>query len=297
VKIRPELPPLELRLRGIVGPMRGLVERDIRELLAEPDDDRPQTECRKTRTERGIVLRAIAALNRFRPQMGLAPVLISEHQIHVLELEEFTRAFPEDTKSAGVSIVSHAYVLREPSPAIFTVRVTHELVHLSAFKRFLVEAMAERDEKDGKDVTVVDTVRELRSGVCRVRHVEFLGLNEAVTEIAASFVRQTMLERPHRFEPFEVETLKETCAYSPQIAVFTALLEELWEEDVTEGFAMAFWDAMTGTDDFLRHIKKVKPEAIEPLRKMDDTVESALKAALALGYDEAAKEIWEEDVS
>lgn len=289
-KPTPQEPPLVIRIRGAVGPVRGLMDRDLRRILSEPPSGEHFEELLKTAFERLAVRESVRGLNVFRDDFGLPPLDIPTRRAHVMSGEAFRAYFSPKRKAKrlplGITSQPHAYIQRIDDRGALVGVVSHEVVHLSAFAMFIIQA-----EVDVGGKVVVGKARVLnRIGGIRRGRKGFVGLNEAMTEIIAEQVRKRMLRPQSKMPQRLVLHVLEYGSYASQIAVLDRIMKEVFG-NADFGYSLAVWDYFTGTSDFLREVKRRRPEFVGPLRTMGETDHSALKTARALGFKEEAREI------
>jgi hypothetical protein len=220
--------------------------------------------------------------------LRLPPLYLPADRVHIFSGDEFIRVFAEHAGSLGLSLGTHAYIPRSGDRVRFASSVTHELVHLSCFKRYRVEAEIEERDEDNS-LTGGVTIEPTRMGL-RLGKDSFEGLNEAVTEIFATAVRERFTEMRSPLTKKEVNELIEWSAYVPQIKLFEALTEKVWG-DVVPGFTIALWDYMTGTNCFLRDLNRALPDAVGILRCMGVKPQSALDTARKLDLKKLINEL------
>jgi len=281
--------PLEIRVSGVEGPNIGAVERFAREGLLTDPLDKPFEELRKTRFEHAMCGAAVRSLNDIRVALGLPALYLPAHRVHILSDDEYARVFGKNADNLGISLGIHAYIPRSDDRLKFASTVTHEIVHLACLKRFRVQTEAVKEDGTlSGDITITS----IRSGLRRSDD-SYEGLNEAITEITASAVRENLSRVRNPLSNAEIEELMCWSGYDPQIQLFEALAKRVWDDDV-EGFTVAMWDYMTGTNCFLRAVRREFGGQAKVLRFMGVMPKSAFFAARAMGFDEVAESIAED---
>jgi len=289
---RPVHPPTVIKVRGLAGPVRGVIERQFR--IDLHDESLCKGEVRRrgtTADERAMIKNAVWAINDIRTYIGLDPVYLSIRNVHFMRPAHYKKAFNED--SGGQTIYRQVYLKddEEYNRTMTMIRLTHELVHAMAYNLYVV--LAEEDEEE--DVPTLHIVN-FDHKICGLHcsNGEFVGLNEVATEMLASMVRQRIAaDEACPFTEEELDAIASGGAYGPQMMLVLKLLDEEFG-NVSDPTTWLIWDYLTGTNDFLRYFRRANPTAYRALRLMSDDVESTIEAARMLGYDELAQEIFDE---
>ncbi len=289
---RPIQPPTVIKVRGVAGPAHGTIERQFRIDLYEESLCKEEVRQRRpTADERAMIKNAVWTINNIRASIGLNPVYLPIRNVHFLRPDKYEEAFKES--SGGYAIFRQIFLKDdvEYSRTKTMIRLTHELVHAMAYNLYVVIAQ-EGDENDIPTLHIVDHDHKVCGLQCS--NDEFVGLNEAATEIIASLVRYRIAE--DEACPFTIEEQKEISdggAYGPQMKITLRLMEDEFGNHF-EPITWLIWDYLTGTNDFLRYYRRANPTAYYALRLMNDDVESTVEAAIMLGYDDLAQTIFDD---
>jgi len=291
-KAIPQEPPFDIRIHGAVGPARGLLQKMLEAGIRARPDDKNFSELIKTGFERRTIRESVRWLNAIRREYGLEAVDIPVQMVHVMDpavFETYMRRYRgvrgRKPMPAGTTRFPHALMKRVADGAECVMNTTHEVVHLAAYTLFLFRA----DMDIGHLRFTADSRVDIRRSGLRVGDDGFLGLNEAITEYIARVIRQKMAESGGLSDRLKKKVIG-FGTYEPQIAVLERVVRELFENQ-DYGMSIAIWDYFTGSNDFLLHIRRQRPEMIRPLRGMNGYEKSALETAKALGFTEEAREI------
>jgi hypothetical protein len=154
----------------------------IQEGLLLPDD---WQRLSLTEEEKSWFVSLVRLVNRLRKRCDLSNLTISPERLHIVTDADFKRLFGE---SDGFEIMGHAYIperIRSDDRSFVCV-LSHEIAHLTSY------ISAEVKLSGSKDAASISEVRQLRVGLQRndADRVEFIGLNEAVTEYLAFLLRR-----------------------------------------------------------------------------------------------------------
>jgi len=285
-KQRPQNPPLIIRMRGVSGLARGRMESLFwDDFLAPPEG--LKCALRKTPFERIAIREIVRAINHIRLSLRLPPLLIPIQNVFMVDADLFNRLFPKHESGKGVSGHPYAYVIRVDDRADLVHTLAHEINHLASVAAFLVDATGVKF-KDGT-LRGKYRIKVTRSGLS-ISEQKFCGLNEAITETLA---RMTIEEMASLNAPLPKSVLCEAAsldAYVAQQLVIDRVSKEIFGGK-NAGYMLAVWDYLTGTDDFLRTVRKKRPDAIRPLSEMTGYSASARDTAEALGYTDLKRRI------
>jgi len=243
--------------------------------------DELEHELAKTAEEERVIGASVAALNDLRRELGLEAVRLDPANVHIMtETELWTRWGNSRDAFAGLG---HAFVPRRYLFACTAQSLTHELVHLSAYRAVIDPALA-GDE----------AVRLIRSGLSRTVYAGgrlqkmFLGLDEGVTELIAIEVRRRLVERSGLLDERTSRLLLTDHSYPAQVRLATELIK-LAAGGREEGSArrLLFADYFAHSSKFLKRLARVRPGASKMLRTMDTGTDTLVVAA-TLGLDQAA---------
>ncbi|MBU0625657.1 hypothetical protein KKF05_04920 [Patescibacteria group bacterium] len=299
-------PPFVIRVQGIEGPPRRVVEQDFRQkLLSGHYAQRNFYEEPKTRFDRALIHASIRALNAVRGNLGLEPIALPLEHFHLLSEDEYIQMFEGAAETGGLTAFREMYIRHCSRRADLARRITHELAHAACFHQYTVAAQIvepndqdcealEDDDDNEEDCggVLIKSIRHDRSGL-QLAGKKFQGLDEAITEILASLIRSRMIADRHPLSKAAVEELTTYCSYLPQISVIFRVISDLYEKREV-GLAVLIWDYLTGSNDFCRRLRRRDRQMHDLIRQMGDEPEDALRTALALGYCEEAEEIAED---
>jgi hypothetical protein len=286
-KKRADHPPLVINVRGVCGPIRGIIERKFRaELLEDSRLHGAFRERKKTPKDMALIACAVKNTNQVRTEIGLNPVCLPAKNIHLIRSDEYDRAFNNED-SEGRSVLRQVFLRcdYDYDPALTMMHLTHELVHAMAFQRYVVFA----NETVNGNIEMLEW-KHLTCGIGN--DANFSGLNEVVTEIIAKLIRYRITIVASPFNRRQIGKIRRCGAYWPHILVFTELMKREFRK-LSDMSAWLIWDYLTGTNDFLRQLKRKNRIAYKAMKQMTNQTKSAYETAISLGYDDIAAEIIE----
>jgi hypothetical protein len=116
---------------------------------------------------------------------------------------------------------------------------------------------------------------------------------EATTEIIATMVRYRLDRTDYPFATKQLEAVCGYGAYMPQLNVLNELLDREFGEQA-KPISWLVWDYLTGSNDFLRTLRRQNEYVYETLKYMHIDLASVIETALRLGYTKLASQIEEE---
>jgi hypothetical protein len=236
---------------------------------------------------------AHAALNVFRGELGLDPVVIGSARLHVIEPKLYMEKF--GSESRGASAYGHGYIARKRSRTGFLGTLTHELTHMASGQAMRVYAR----EKDGK---LEGLHLPMQSGFAfwnrkpikgRENDAEtpsFHGLNEAVTELIAHDVRNRLRDTGTPLSQDEQREMEESFSYYPLIVLLRRIIAtafpKIGERDAA--WKDLYRDYMNGEYGIIKRLDERTPGVSKILHDMTTEMDSITAAARSLGHDDIA---------
>jgi hypothetical protein len=245
-------------------------------------------ECEKSVDEKELISSVQKALTAILEELDLPPITIEERRIHVLKPSDYEAC--EKLRGKGISLYGHAYVRRQENKARLLHELTHEMLHAASFTNILHRYWKER--REGKDTHNLMAAMRCsgfsftKKGEKFFTDKKFAGLNEAVIELLAMKIRERIMGRA------EEERL--SYAYPHPV-----LLNEIIDEIATPDEPRETWvrrlyrDLFTGAYSSLKAMgtawrKTHKTPLVPLISRMDETAESAVQTAEALGLNDLA---------
>ncbi|MEA3249382.1 MAG: hypothetical protein U9Q03_03430 [Patescibacteria group bacterium] len=278
-------PVIDIRVRGVMGPERGLLAREIREVFFAPPKSAIFAELTKGWYETVVIRGCVNGMNEIRAMIGLPPLRIPTGLVHVMNPAVFKNFYNEthggDFTPPGFSQSPRTFIRRTDDRATFINVVSHELTHIGGYNMCVVHVDVDEDDTA---ITGDAWIGNSRVGM-QINNSRFTGLNEALTEEIADLIRVELIEPACQIPRHLAEKALNQGSYQAQREVLGRVMEELFG-DRNYGYKIAIWDYFTGSTDFLRTVRRKRPEMLKPLRRMDRTEISALMTAVRLGFRE-----------
>jgi hypothetical protein len=237
----------------------------------------------KTGEEKRCIAAACAALNEVRRELGLETVLLDAGNIHVVDECEFWTRFGNSRRA--FTEFGHVFLPRRYLLLNFLQDLTHEIVHLAAF-RAVIDPMRPRDE----------AVRYMRSGFSPLdgqaltQRWRFSGFNEGVTELLAAEVRKRLAARTSLLNETMTEILVNELSYKAQVRLVRDLIGLAGGADEEATRRVVFLDYFNRSPVFLRRLAYAKSGAVSLLSMMATDAET-LEVAEKLGFQQTADAI------
>ncbi|MFA4954826.1 MAG: hypothetical protein WC641_05950 [Patescibacteria group bacterium] len=249
----------------------------------------PQVEeLEKTEHERQGIECSKSGLARLLERLRLPSIEIPDSRIHVVTDQELSLKIGGELE--GKMLFGHIYLARR-DPLQFYRNLTHELSHAGSYYGLgVIQGIDPRRLRMWQTHLGLSFQPKPQSE--RGSEVYFNGLNEGATELCARFLRKHLVKEMPGLEDEQKSDLKSFVHYRPCVILVDRLIrlvaeeEQLFRETVLRELLR---DYFSGTQLFLKKVETHKKGSVKILRSMDSTPDDALRAAEALGFDDARR--------
>jgi len=224
---------------------------------ALPDFKRVTAELEKSDLMSEALTIALDIINDLRRRCGCPRVSISPDRFHFLNDEEYERVAGPNSPDA-IAVLGHVYV-RVSDTMINLQDLTHGLAHLLSYWELEIEV----EEVDG-DFRLVD-FRRSRIGLFNGAPNETptgVGLNEAMTELVASYARQAIAKAfiGRHLDEDQCIWLQKAFGYAPHVNLVWALCERLTSAGRAKSpLKLLMSDYFRGTNSFVEALNGLVP--------------------------------------